>query len=305
MTRFPFGATLAMGLMLASTAVAQAPATSGDQAQPDTSSSDANTSNEDTSNQAGPTETNSNSGGVTREGNVIDRTGESTTDPANATAPTNEQLDVTTDTTIETAPAYTAPALANAEEYPYSSIDRMGIGLAVGGGTSGFTNETLRGTTDVGGDWDVRLTLGTRTPFAAEVSYIGSAQRVDALGLDNDAMLVGNGVQGALRLNAIPGGDVTPFLFAGAAWRHYNVTNTEVNTSDVRDSDDVLEIPVGIGIAGHISGLLLDLRGEFRPSAFEDLVPATGGDDGFVLDANDSMAALNRWGVNASVGAEF
>jgi hypothetical protein len=262
--------------MLASTAVAQAPATSGDQPQPDTSRSDPSTSNEDTSNEAGPAET----------------------------APTNEQVDVTTDATLQAAPAYTAPVPATAEESPYSSIDRMGIGLAVGGGTSGFTNETLRNTTDVGGDWDVRLTLGTRTPFAAEVSYIGSAQRVEALGLDSDAVLVGNGVQGALRLNAIPGGDVTPFLFAGAAWRHYNVTNTEVNTSDVRDSDDVLEIPVGIGIAGHVRGLLLDLRGEFRPSAFEDLVPASG-DDGFVFDTSDPMATMNRWGVNASVGAEF
>ncbi len=306
MKKLAFSATWLGGLALASTAVAQSPAPSDDQQQPDTSSSDTNTNNTDSSNQAGPTETNTNSGGLTREGNVIDRTGQSTTDPASSTAPANEQINTTTGAAIVTTPAYAPAAQTEPEQYPYSTWDRLGIGLAVGGGTSGFTNETLRDATNVGGDWDVRLTLGTRTPLAAEVSYIGSAQRIDALGLDSDAMLVGNGAQGALRLNALPGEAVTPFIFAGAAWRHYNVTNAETNTSDIRDSDDVLEVPLGLGVAGHVAGLLLDLRGEFRASAFEDLTQrSSGNEDGIVFDTNDPNAGMNRWGVNASIGAEF
>jgi hypothetical protein len=305
MKRLVFSATFAAGLALASTAVAQSPATSGDQQQPDTSNSDTNTNNSDSSNQAGPTETNTNSGGITREGNVIDRTGQSTTDPASSTAPTNEQVGTETQTTVVTTPAYTPAAQASAEEYPYSTVDRMGIGIAAGGGAGGFTNDTLHGATNVGGEWDVRLTLGTRTPFAAELSYIGSAQSIDALGLDQDAMLVGNGAQGALRLNALPGEAVTPFVFAGAAWRHYNVRHSGPNLSDVANSDDVLEVPVGVGVAGHVNGLLIDLRGEFRASAFENLTESTGGDDGFVFDSSDPNAGMNRWGVNASVGYEF
>ncbi|NVB81807.1 MAG: hypothetical protein HOV81_25655 [Kofleriaceae bacterium] len=305
MTRLVFSATFAAGLAFASTAVAQSPATSGDQQQPDTSNSDTNTNNSDTSNQAGPTETNSNSGGITREGNVIDRTGQSTTDPASSTAPANEQVGAEAQTTVVTTPAYTPAAQTNAEEYPYSTSDAMGIGITAGGGAGGFTNDTLRGATNVGGEWDVRLTLGTRTPFAAEVSYIGSAQSIDALGLDQDAMLVGNGAQGALRLNALPGEAVTPFVYAGAAWRHYNVRHSGPNVSDVANSDDVLEVPVGIGVAGHVNGLLVDLRGEFRASAFENLTERSGGDDGFVFDAADPNAGMNRWGVNASVGYEF
>jgi hypothetical protein len=297
MKRLVFSATCAAGMALASTAVAQS---SGDPQQPDTSSS----SNSDASNQAGPTETNTNSGGLTREGNVIDRTGQSTTDPASSTAPTNEQVGTQADTVV-TAPMYTPAAQASAEEYPYSTRDSLGIGIAAGGGAGGFTNDTLRGATNVGGEWDVRLTLGTRTPLAAELSYIGSAQSIDALGLDQDALLIGNGAQGALRLDALPGEAVTPFVYAGAAWRHYNVRHSGPNLSDVATSDDVLEVPVGIGVAGHVNGLLVDVRGEFRASAFEDLTERTGADDGFIFDTSDPNAGMNRWGVNASVGYEF
>lgn len=177
----------------------------------------------------------------------------------------------------------------------------FGVAISAGGGFTDFVNETARKSTAVGGAWDVRATIGTRSYLAAEVAYVGSAQAIDALGLDDDAILVGNGVQGAVRVN-FSRNPLQPFAFAGVAWRHFELTNVDTNTSDVSGEDDVIEIPVGLGLAYRNRGLFLDLRGEFRPTTQEDLMPPLD-DDEFLAD--DGEAALHRWGVNATIGYEF
>jgi hypothetical protein len=232
------------------------------------SSDSANNNNNDNSNQAGPVETNSNANGTTQPGYVVAST---------------------RDTTYARS----------------TERERLGIGIAAGAGAGGFTGSDLRGTSNTGGDWDVRLTFGTRSPLAFEASYIGSAQRLSALGLDNNAMLVGNGAQGALRLNATVGLPVQPFVFGGVAWRRYDVTNSATNTSDVAETDDVLELPVGAGIAGLVKGLMVDVRGEFRYTTNADLVQ-TGNLDQPVVGVSDSQfGTMHRWGINANVGYEF
>lgn len=205
-----------------------------------------------------------------------------------------------TTTTIETQPdTYNTTIVTTADDA--DGYERYGIGISAGAGAGGFTNEQLRDTSDVGADYGVRLTIGTRSPLAFEASYIGSAQRISALGLDDDAYLVGNGVQGALRVNATIGMAVQPFLFAGFAWRRYDLANTATNLSDLDDVDNVLEVPLGVGIAGLFSGFMLDVRGEFRPTFDEDLVPE-------ITDSNltgATSAPMHRWGVNANLGYEF
>ena len=186
---------------------------------------------------------------------------------------------------------------ASADDQPRTMLQRIGVGISAGGGVAGFTDSELRDTTGDGGDWDVRATFGTRSPLAFEASYLGSAQTIDSLGLDNSAILVGNGVQGNLRVNAMPNFVVQPFAFGGVAWRRYNLTNADTNTSAVNGSDDVLEFPVGVGVAYRYRGLLLDARGEMRFATEEDLVPDLGGDSG--------SEKMHRYGVNASIGYEF
>lgn len=112
-------------------------------------------------------------------------------------------------------------------------------------------------------------------------------------------MLVGNGAQGALRLNGTLNLPVQPFVFAGIGWRRYDLMNANTNRSDVQGSDDVLEVPMGIGIAGKWNGLILDARGEFRATSNEDLLPRISATE------SDSHADMQRWGVKATVGAEF
>jgi hypothetical protein len=205
-------------------------------------------------------------------------------------------------TVIVTPPPEQVPVPVTYERKPSTAdgMARVGLSLSFGGGVSDFTNQTMRDTTSTAGTWAVRATLGTKTPLGFEGSYIGSAQNINALGIDNDAMLVSNGVQGALRLNAVIGSPVTPFVFGGVAWSHYDLTNTSTNTSAISGSDDLLEIPVGLGVGGSFRGIGYDVRGEMRFATEEDLVPqlSAGRDVG-------SKADMHRWGVNATLGWGF
>jgi hypothetical protein len=179
-------------------------------------------------------------------------------------------------------------------------MERVGFSLAAGGGVTDFTDQSMRDTTGVGGSWAVRATVGTKMPIGFEGSYIGSAQTIDALGLDADSMLLSNGLQGALRLNAVIGAPITPFVFGGVAWSRFDLANTTANTSALLDKDDLLEVPVGLGVGGSYKGFGYDVRGELRFAAYEDLLPElsagrlTGG-----------SADMHRWGVNATIGYGF
>lgn len=183
----------------------------------------------------------------------------------------------------------------------FGDLDSIGIAVSAGGGVSGFTSELLRDSANDGGSWDVRVTFGTRRILALEASYLGSAQRVDAFGLNGDALLVSNGVQGNLRFNVF--GDrrfVQPFLYAGVAVRRYDLSNVSTNTSNVRGSDNVFEVPLGLGLGARTGSLLFEARGEFRTAMDEDLVGSMTG-----IDADNNAAQMHRYGATLNVGYEF
>ena len=72
--------------------------------------------------------------------------------------------------------------------------------------------------------------------------------------------------------------------------------DTDTNTSDVSDQDDVLEVPMGIGIGYRYQGLIFDARAAYRLAVDEDLVPASDG---------DGASELDNINVAAHVGIEF
>lgn len=243
------------------------------------------------------------------------RAGEPTlTDPPGATqcedelagCPQQQPAPVTPAPAPAPAPQASAPAPMPMplEEEPHRLwYERLGVGLSIGGGVDDFVGDAFRGTTGTGGSWNVRATFGTRQYIAGEVSYIGSAQSIDAIGLDDDATLIGNGLQGAVRVNVLRNYYVQPFIYGGAAWRHYDLSNESFNTSDVADSDDVFEVPIGIGFAGYIGGFMADLRGEYRGAWGNDLIPAFEDLDS---SSDDTIfGEMDRWGVTASLGMEF
>jgi hypothetical protein len=175
-------------------------------------------------------------------------------------------------------------------------MGRIGIGITIGGGVSGHGGRLRDTTTTV--VTGTCAPIGTRSMLAFEASYIGSAQDIDALGLDDDAICSVT-VPGALRFNATTDTPLQPFLFGGIAWRHYELTNEDRNVSDVADSDDALEFPLGVGIAYKMGGFLLDARGEYRIASQEDMIPAE-----FATSPDDN-ASMHRYGVQANIGFEF
>jgi hypothetical protein len=109
----------------------------------------------------------------------------------------------TTTTTTETRAAqrerYSASeepkmrsALIELESGPLAPeyVTPIGVRLLVGGGPTGFLENDARKLTDVGGGWDARVVVGTRSVLGVELGYIGAAQNISAAGLDGDAYLL-------------------------------------------------------------------------------------------------------------------
>ena len=178
----------------------------------------------------------------------------------------------------------------------------MGLYGLVGGGATNFTQPGVAGPTSVGGYWDAKLGIGTRSILGAEVGYVGSSRDVQALGLNSDAYMLGNGVEAVARLNVPITPEkskvlVEPFTFAGAGWSHYNIMSAHNNTSDINDTDDVVAIPLGVGLGLGYSGFTLDGRVTYRHTLDSDMFGSS----------NSSFAsdALNSWAAGAALGFEF
>ena len=176
--------------------------------------------------------------------------------------------------------------------------DSLGWSVTVGGGVEDFTGDTMRRTTGTGGSWNVRITGGTHSYIGFEASYIGSAQSINALGLTTDSTLVGNGVQGAVRINGTIHSPVQPFGYGGAAYRNYSLSTNGVNTSDIATHDNVLEVPLGVGLGVYLmdGSLAIDVRGEYR---------FAWGQRVLVPETNGTSALLDRWGVMGNIGYAF
>jgi hypothetical protein len=203
------------------------------------------------------------------------------------------------------------PAVAAADEgtkpFNYSWSDSklasdVGISTMLGGGVTGFTDQTMRDTvtSNVGGLWDLRVTLGSHTPLAIDVGYIGTAANINALIGEQSGTLVGTTFEGAVRYNVMPHYLFTPYAFAGVGWQRYDVTGGAFSTSDsgMADSDNSVVYPMGVGFAyRHPTGLVADLRGTFRASSNAGLVLESAGSSNF--------APLHTWEASGAIGYEF
>ena len=139
------------------------------------------------------------------------------------------------------------------------------------------------------------MTFGSRLPVAIEGAYIGSSQNIDALGLSTNSHLVGNGVEGDLRLN-FTNYMVQPYIFGGAGWTRYQVYNTTTNTSDIASHDDVGTVPLGAGLSIRPAKVfLIDVRGTYR-AVFNDTMFDR------VTTTSNSM---QNWNVGGRIGFEF
>lgn len=172
----------------------------------------------------------------------------------------------------------------------------IGVALNLGGGLDDFAGSTMRNTTGVGFGYTARALFGTHSFIAGEVAYIGSAQGVDRLGLSGRSTLWGNGAQADLRVNVTTGYFLQPYVYGGVAWRHYTLTTQSSNLSDVSDSTDTFEVPVGVGIATYVHEIVFEVRGEYR---------FAWADHAIVPDSSGGTPLLDRWAVISSAGIAF
>jgi hypothetical protein len=176
---------------------------------------------------------------------------------------------------------------------------RSGVGVAVqgGGGITNFTGGSETGLTDLGGTWDVRAVVGTRTIPALEAAYVGSARGVSD-GVASGTGLVGNGLEAAFRLN-LPFLQnetlIEPFGFLGLGWSHYNLTGVGDLDLGAR-SNDVGVVPMGLGLAVGHRGFIAEARFTYRP-AFQD--------DNLVLGDDGGAFDLDTWNFGVMLGYEF
>jgi len=203
-------------------------------------------------------------------------------------------------------PLYTPPVVKEDNDRSNDHlITPFGMSLSVGGGVANFFDQDARDITGPAGTWEARLTLGTRSPLAVEAAYVGSAQNVQALGLDRSAYLLGTSFEGDARLNFTTMA-VQPYIFGGIGYTQFNVENADFNTSSVDDVEHMGHIPVGAGLGWQYGGLLLDVRGTLR-AAFNDGLKREGEVSSPIPDENpsDGRAELDTWNVTGRVGFEF
>lgn len=177
---------------------------------------------------------------------------------------------------------------------------QVGVGVSLGGGVAGFTDVAMRDVMkhDVGGLWDLRVSLGTHIPIGLDLSYLGTAAPLQTLGGADNGTLIGTTVEGAVRYNLLPHFVWNPYVFAGVGWQRYDVTDASFATSDtgMRELDNVLEFPMGGGVGYRArSGLVVDVRGTFRATTSSDLLREPDGD----------RAAVHSWGASGAIGYEF
>jgi len=198
-------------------------------------------------------------------------------------------------TVVVPPPAPVAPLAAK----PQGPPSRIGIEAAVGAGAIGFTDGSTRGFTNTGTSWDARMIFGSRSPIAIEAAYVGSAQGISALGLDNDALLVGQGAEGNLRLN-LTTRRVQPYLFGGIGWTRYNLERTTTSTSSVRAADDVGTVPMGVGITARLTrSFFIDARGTYRYTFYDNMLDVASSSAGL------GDAPLQTWNASGRLGFEF
>ncbi|MFL5440505.1 MAG: hypothetical protein ACJ79W_15205 [Myxococcales bacterium] len=192
-----------------------------------------------------------------------------------------------------------AEEAVQAQTPPPSTI---GVSVGLGGGVTDFTGNEMSNAASPGGAWEVRGTIGTRKLIAVEAAYVGSRRNIDVLGVSGTdgetAHIFSNGLEGALRLQYpyLAGKWMfQPFVFGGLGWTHMGVDGTLTPTSPIRDSDDLLVVPMGGGLSATWNRIVLEARFTYRATYNEDLL----------VNSDGSKASLSNWSTGALIGYEF
>lgn len=204
------------------------------------------------------------------------------------------------------APVDTMPATGYEKPHPYSYAwndptleTGIGVAFGVGGGIGGFTDSTVNdlSSSEIGGVWQFRTTIGSHTPIGVDLAYNGTAYDLQSFSGTSDT-LIGTNFEGALRWNVLPHNAWNPYIFGGVGWQHYDLNDNTLTRADdgIGSSDDLAVFPMGVGLSYRdSSGITGEVRGTFRAAASSS----------FIQDATGADADLHTWEASAGVGYEL
>jgi hypothetical protein len=206
--------------------------------------------------------------------------------------------------TPEVVPVEPVPVAVPASPPPPqpSWVHRFGWAVMAGGGYTDFTNNTMQNLTSGGGNWAARFIGGTNSILGFEAAYVGSANSINTLGVTaNNPALVGNGLEGTLRLN-VPlrkGNNLfEPYGYAGLGYTYFNISNFNSFTGTVSSfngsHDNTMTVPVGGGFAYAYKNFIADARAGWTAVYYEN-----------ILGNNFNDTALNHWNVGGQIGFMF
>lgn len=171
------------------------------------------------------------------------------------------------------------------------------IALLLGGGIANFTGTLAHEATKTGGAWEVTLIFGTHRHLAFEGSYNGSLNRIEAVGLTGNALLVGTSAQGAIHLNFTTGA-IQPYVLAGIGWTHYALAGEATNVSGIRNDDNVVNVPLGGGVSARFGDFLIDGRATYKYAMSSNMFDT-------IADATGSSGKMTSWSARVAAGFEF
>jgi hypothetical protein len=214
-------------------------------------------------------------------------------------APPVEVVPVTPEPAPEMAPVPPPTAADEGEKIEHWG-SRFGFAFMAGGAYQDFTNDAMRSQTQAGGGWSARVIGGTRSFIGFEAAYVGTAQRIQPLGIQtNNSNLISNGGEGALRINIpimLKDQLLEPYGFVGLGWSRYQISNyNQIVSSDFTRSDDVMTVPVGTGFAYGYKAFIIDARASWVPTYYNNLL----------IGAANNTGALNHWSAGGQVGFNF
>lgn len=204
--------------------------------------------------------------------------------------------------------AYVPAAYADDDVYDYSwhapeLASGVGIGMIAGGGVMGYVNSTVRAnTSNVGGAWQLRGTIGTRIPIGIDFSYVGSATGLQSLIGSQSGTLLSTNLEGALRWNILPHVTWNPYIFGGIGWSHLNATGGSFTRADtgIRGDDNEAIYPIGAGIGyRRPGGFVADLRGTYRFAGNDNMIVVNPG------QLIPKFASMDWWEASLAAGFEF
>jgi len=204
-------------------------------------------------------------------------------------------------TTVEVQPVVPVAVPVSSPPPPPYYLRGFGFAMMAGGMYQDFTNNTMQNATSAAGGWSARFIAGTNSIIGVEAAYTGAAIQLQGLGVTaNTPYLVSNGLEGTARLN-VPlrmGYHLfEPYGYAGLGYSHYTISNYNANAqrlSSFTSTDDVMNVPVGGGIAYAYKQFMVDARAGWTATYYQN-----------ILNNANSSGTLDHWNVGGQVGFRF